>query len=163
MKPVLLALTFLSEEHRAQMAEVFEVVYAPDAAQAAAAIAEHGPRVRVALTIGAIGLSPAQIDALPALTLICVLGAGYENVAVQHAKARGIVVATGAGTNDDCVADHTWGLLIAAQRRILPLDKATRAGVWRTALPLPPNVSHKRLGLIGLGTIGKKIAQRAGL
>ena len=146
MKPVLLALTFLSEEHRAQMAEVFEVVYAPDAAQAAAAIAEHGPRVRVALTIGAIGLSPAQIDALPALTLICVLGAGYENVAVNHAKARGIVVATGAGTNDDCVADHTWGLLIAAQRRILPLDKATRAGVWRTALPLPPNVSHKRLG-----------------
>ena len=113
MKPVLLALTFLSEEHRAQMAEVFEVVYAPDAAQAAAAIAEHGPRVRVALTIGAIGLSPAQIDALPALTLICVLGAGYENVAVDHAKARGIVVATGAGTNDDCVADHTWGLLIA--------------------------------------------------
>jgi hypothetical protein len=59
------------------------------------------------------------------------------------------------------VADHTWGLLIAAQRRILPLDKATRAGVWRTALPLPPNVSHKRLGIIGLGTIGKKIAQRA--
>ena len=77
MKPVLLDLTFLSEEHRAQMAEVFEVVYAPDAAQAAAAIAQHGSRVRVALTIGAIGLSPTQIDALPALTLICVLGAGY--------------------------------------------------------------------------------------
>ena len=38
------------------------------------------------------------------------------------------MVATGAGTNDDCAADHTWGLLIAAQRRILPLDKATRAG-----------------------------------
>ena len=55
MKPVLLALTFLSEEHRAQMAEVFEVLYAADAASAAAAIAEHGPRVRVALTIGAIG------------------------------------------------------------------------------------------------------------
>ena len=161
MKPVLLALTFLSEEHRAQMAEVFDVLYAPDAAQAAAAIAAHGPRVRVALTIGSIGLSPAQIDALPALTLACVLGAGYENVAVDYAKARDIVVATGAGTNDDCVADHAWGLLIAAQRRILPLDKATRAGIWRTALPLPPNVSHKRLGIVGLGTIGKKIAQRA--
>ena len=161
MKPVLLALTFLSEEHRAQMAEVFEVVYAPDAAQAAAAIAEHGPRVRVALTIGAIGLSPAQIDALPALTLICVLGAGYENVAVNHAKARGIVVATGAGTNDDCVADHAFGLLIATVRGIVQLDARTREGVWRTALPLPPNVSHKRLGILGLGTIGRKIAQRA--
>ena len=137
------------------------MIYAPDAAQAAAAIAQHGSGVRVVLTIGATGLSPAQIDAMPALTLICVLGAGYENVTVGHAKARGIVVATGAGTNDDCVADHAWGLLIAAQRRILALDKSTRAGVWRTALPLPPSVSHKRLGVIGLGTIGKKIAQRA--
>ena len=80
MKPVLLALMFLSEEHIAQMAQTFEVIYAPDAPQAATAIAQHGSRVRVVLTIGAVGLSPAQIDALPALTLICALGAGYENV-----------------------------------------------------------------------------------
>ena len=161
MKPVLLALMFLSEEHRAQMAQSFEVIYAPDAAQAASAIAEHGARVRVVLTIGATGLSAAQIDALPHITLICALGAGYENIAVAHAKARGIVVANGAGTNDDCVADHAMGLLIAAVRGIPRLDGLTRQGVWRTALPLPPNVSHKRLGIIGLGTIGKKIAQRA--
>ena len=161
MKPVLLALMFLSEEHRAQMAQSFEVIYAPDATQAASAIAEHGARVRVVLTIGATGLSAAQIDALPHITLICALGAGYENIAVAHAKARGIVVANGAGTNDDCVADHAMGLLIAAVRGIPRLDGLTRQGVWRTALPLPPNVSHKRLGIIGLGTIGKKIAQRA--
>ena len=161
MKPVLLALMFLSEEHRAQMAQSFEVIYAPDAAQAAAAIAEHGNRITVVLTIGATGLSAAQIDALPRVSLICALGAGYENIAVAHAKARGIVVANGAGTNDDCVADHAWGLLIATVRGIPKLDKLTRDGVWRTALPLPPNVSHKRLGIIGLGTIGKKIAQRA--
>lgn len=161
MKPVLLALMFLSEEHRAQMAQSFEVIYAPDAAQAASAIAEHGARVTVVLTIGATGLSAAQIDALPHITLICALGAGYENIAVAHAKARGIVVANGAGTNDDCVADHAMGLLIAAVRGIPRLDGLTRQGVWRTALPLPPNVSHKRLGIVGLGTIGKKIAQRA--
>lgn len=161
MKPVLLTLMFLSDAHLAQMAQTFEVIYAPDAPTAADAIAQQGSRVRVVLTIGAVGLSPDQMDALPALTLICVLGAGYENVALAHAKARGLVVATGAGTNDDCVADHTWGLLIAAQRGIVQLDQATRAGVWRTALALPPNVSHKRLGILGLGTIGKKIAQRA--
>ena len=161
MKPVLLALMFLTEEHRAQMAQSFEVLYAPDAAQAAAAIAEHGSRITVVLTIGATGLSAEQIDALPRVSLICALGAGYENIAVAHAKARGIVVANGAGTNDDCVADHAWGLLIATVRGIPKLDKLTRDGVWRTALPLPPNVSHKRIGIIGLGTIGKKIAQRA--
>lgn len=161
MKPVLLALMFLSEEHRAQMAQSFELIYAPDATQAAAAIAAHHDRITVVLTIGATGLSAAQIDALPRLSLICALGAGYENIAVAHAKARGIVVANGAGTNDDCVADHAFGLLIAAVRGIPKLDGLTRQGVWRTALPLPPNVSHKRLGIIGLGTIGKKIAQRA--
>ncbi|MBU0893500.1 MAG: 2-hydroxyacid dehydrogenase [Gammaproteobacteria bacterium] len=161
MKPVLLALMFLSDDHCAQLSQSFDLIYAPDAAQAAAAIATHGPRITGALTIGSTGLSAAQIDALPQLSLICALGAGYENIAVQHAKARGIVVANGAGTNDDCVADHAWGLLIAAVRGIPKLDQLTRDGVWRTALPLPPNVSHKRLGIIGLGTIGKKIAQRA--
>ncbi len=161
MKPVLLALSFLSEAHCAQLSRSFELVYAPDAAQASAAIAAQGAHITAVLTIGATGLSAAQIDALPQLSLVCALGAGYENVAVQHAKARGIVVATGAGTNDDCVADHAWGLLIAAVRGIPRLDAQTRQGVWRTALPLPPNVSHKRMGIIGLGTIGKKIAQRA--
>ena len=161
MKPVLLALSFLSEAHCAQLSRSFELVYAPDAAQASAAIAAQGAHITAVLTIGSTGLSAAQIDALPQLSLVCALGAGYENVAVQHAKARGIVVATGAGTNDDCVADHAWGLLIAAVRGIPRLDAQTRQGVWRTALPLPPNVSHKRMGIIGLGTIGKKIAQRA--
>ena len=161
MKPVLLALMFLSEEHRAQLAQPFELIYAPDAGQADAAIAEHGGRITVVLTIGATGFSAAQIDALPRLSLICALGAGYENIAVAHAKARGIVVANGAGTNDDCVADHAFGLLIASVRGIARLDTQTRQGVWRTALALPPNVSHKRLGILGLGTIGRKIAQRA--
>ncbi|MBX9833479.1 MAG: 2-hydroxyacid dehydrogenase [Burkholderiaceae bacterium] len=161
MKPVLLALMFLSDDHCAQLSQSFDLIYAPDAAQATAAIATHGLRITAVLTIGSTGLSTAQIDALPNLSLICALGAGYENIAVAHAKARGIVVANGAGTNDDCVADHAWGLLIAAVRGIPKLDKLTRDGVWRTALPLPPNVSHKRIGIIGLGTIGKKIAHRA--
>lgn len=161
MKPVLLALPFLAEEHCSQLSESFELIYAPDAAQAAAAIAAHGARITAVLTIGSTGLNAQQIDALPQLSLVCALGAGYENIAVSHAKARGVVVATGAGTNDDCVADHAWGLLIAAVRGIPKLDGLTRQGVWRTALPLPPNVSHKRMGIVGLGTIGKKIAQRA--
>lgn len=161
MKPVLLALMFLSDDHCAQLSQSFDLIYAPDAAQATAAIAAHGPRITAVLTIGSTGLSAAQIDELPQLSLVCALGAGYENIAVQHAKARGIVVANGAGTNDDCVADHAWALLLAVVRGVPRLDALTRQGVWRTALPLPPNVSHKRLGIIGLGTIGKKIAQRA--
>ena len=161
MKPVLLAITVLTGEHRAQIAQSFELLYAPEPAQAADAIAHHGARVQAVLTIGSIGLSAAQMDVLPQLQLVCALGAGYENIDLAHARGRGIALANGAGTNDDCVADHAFGLLLATVRGIVQLDARTREGVWRTALPLPPNVSHKRLGIIGLGTIGKKIAQRA--
>lgn len=161
MKPVLLAITVLTDGHRAQIAQSFELLYAPEPAQAAEAIARHGARVQAVLTIGSIGLSAAQMDALLQLQLVCALGAGYENIDLAHARGRGIALANGAGTNDDCVADHAFGLLIATVRGIVQLDARTREGVWRTALPLPPNVSHKRLGILGLGTIGRKIAQRA--
>jgi len=161
MKPTLLATTLLTDEHQAQIAQAFDLIYAPEPAQAADAIARDGARVQAVLTIGSIGLSAAQMDALPRLQLVCALGAGYENIDIAHARARGIAVANGAGTNDDCVADHAFGLLIATVRGIPRLDALTRQGVWRTTLPLPPNVSHKRLGILGLGTIGRKIAQRA--
>lgn len=161
MKPVLLVTTLLSETHRAEIGASFELVYAPEPAERVQAIERDGARVDAVLTVGTIGLSAAQMDALPRLKLVCALGVGYENIDVAHARARGIAVANGAGTNDDCVADHAFGLLIATVRGIPRLDTLTREGVWRTALPLPPNVSHKRLGILGLGTIGRKIAQRA--
>ena len=89
------------------------------------------------------------------------MGAGYEGVALDAARARGIALANGAGTNDDCVADHAFGLLIGVVRDIRTLDRLCREGVWREAIPQPPNVSGKTLGILGLGTIGQKIAKRA--
>ena len=160
-KPVLIVMNFMADAHLAQMAEWLEVVYAPDAAQFAQALSRHGARAQVVLTIGSTGLSAAQMDAMPQLRLVGALGAGYENIDVAHAKSRGIAVSNGAGTNDNCVADHAFGLVIAAVRGLLPLDKNTRQGVWRTQIPLPAQVSGKRLGVVGLGTIGQKIARRA--
>lgn len=72
-----------------------------------------------------------------------------------------MVVATGAGTNDDCVADHAFALLLATVRGIVKQDRSTREGVWRDALPMQPNVSGKKLGIVGLGKIGEKCARRA--
>lgn len=160
-KPVLIAMNLLEDIHQQQIGEVFELHYAPEPDLFAAALAAHGARTQVVLTIGATGLTAAQMDAMPQLQLVCALGAGYENIDVAHAKARGIAVANGVGTNDDCVADHAFGLVIAAIRGIPKLDRLTRQGVWRSAIGLPPNVSGKRLGVLGLGTIGAKIARRA--
>jgi D-3-phosphoglycerate dehydrogenase len=100
------------------------------------------------------------MDRMPKLEFISALGAGYENVAVDHARSRGIVLVNGAGTNDHCVADHAFALLLSIVRDVPRLDEATREGVWRDALPMRPNVSGKRLGIVGLGNIGEKIARR---
>src|SRR5215207_3480621 len=157
----LLVLNSLSSEHQAQIAAVYDLSYAPTTAERAAAIATEGTKFRAVLTIGVIGLTPEEIAAMPKLELICAMGAGYEGIALQAARARGIVVANGAGTNDDCVADHAFGLLVSAVRGFRTLDRLCREGVWREAIPLPPNVSGKRLGILGLGAIGQKIARRA--
>jgi len=98
---------------------------------------------------------------LPKLELIGALGAGYENIDREAAKARGIEVVNGTGTNDDCVADHAFALLLGVVRQIPALDQACRQGVWRDDLPFQPNFSGKKLGVIGLGNIGKKVAKRA--
>ncbi len=160
-KPLLLILHVLSEAHRDQLGAHFEVLYAPDSTRCAQTLAAHGPRVQAVLTVGAIGLSAAQMQAMPQLRWVGALGAGYENIDVAYARAHGIAVSNGAGTNDQCVADHAFGLVIAAVRGLVRLDRLTRQGVWRNDIPLPPNVSGKRLGILGLGTIGQKIARRA--
>ena len=160
MKPVLLLLIAMSDHALAQLRDRFELHHAPDTAQRTAAIQAHGARIQVVLTNGATGLRADEIDAMPQLSLACALGAGHENLALDHARARGIALANGAGTNDDCVADHALALLLATVRAVPQLDDACRQGVWRDDLPMRPQLSRKRLGILGMGTIGRKIAQR---
>lgn len=163
-RPVLLINTVISEPHLQQIAQqlpTLELVYAPEPAAGQTALQQYAELVQVVLTIGAIGFSAAQMDALPQLQLVCALGAGYEKVDVAHARMRGIVTANGAGTNDSCVADHALALVLASVRQLGFYNQQLRAGVWRTALPLPAGITGKRLGVLGLGTIGRKIALRA--
>ena len=157
----LLVLNSLSSTHQAQIAEAYDMTYAFDPAARAAAITEHGKKFRAVLTIGVIGITPEEIAAMPALELVCCMGAGYEGVPLEVTRARGIATANGAGTNDDCVADHAFGLLIGIVREFRKLDRLCHEGVWCEAIPQPPNVSGKKLGILGLGTIGQKIAKRA--
>ncbi|MGA3248748.1 MAG: 2-hydroxyacid dehydrogenase [Paraburkholderia sp.] len=160
MKPTLLVLIRLNDESRACIEAAFDVIYAPDPVSRAEAIASHGATVRAVLTNGTTGVKAAEVDQLPKLEFISALGAGYENLPLDHARARNIALANGAGTNDHCVADHAFALLLAVVRDVPQLDRATREGVWRDTLPMHPNVSGKRLGILGLGNIGQKIARR---
>lgn len=161
MKPALLILHGIADEHLCRIGQAYDVVVATTAERRAHAVAEHGHRLRAVMTIGAVGLTAEEMAAMPLLEFICALGAGFENIDMAAARARGIAVANGAGTNDACVADHTIGLLIASARSIPQLDMQVRKGVWRTQLQPPRGISGKRLGILGLGTIGQQIARRA--
>lgn len=161
MKPSLLVLIPLSDESKARIAASFDVVHAPTREARADTIAKQGASFRAVLTNGTTGLTADEIDQMSALELVSALGAGYENIATEHARKRGIVLCNGAGTNDDCVADHAFALLLAVVRDVPQRDRATREGIWRDKLPLRPSVSGKRLGVVGLGNIGLKVARRA--
>lgn len=160
-KPLCLLLVALADEYKALLHERFELIDAPTAALRAAAIAQRGPEIELVLTNGATGLRAEEMDAMPRLRLAAAQGAGYENLDVAAAKARGLAVCNGAGTNDSCVADHTLALLLASVRALPQQDRALREGLWRDALPLRPSLNGRRLGVLGLGTIGRKIALRA--
>jgi len=166
-KPLLLVMVFLSEEHQKLVAQHYDMIYAPapgqrdDRSATAPIIAERGPDIRVVLTNGAHGILPQEIDAMPQLELISSLGVGYENIAVAHARERGILVSNAAGTNEECVADHAMMLLLGAARRLPYLNAGVRRGLWRDQISRPPQVSFKRMGVLGLGAIGRAVADRA--
>ncbi|MEA9392022.1 2-hydroxyacid dehydrogenase [Acerihabitans sp. TG2] len=121
------------------------------------------PGVKAVLTIGSIGLNASEIAALPDLRVICCQGAGYEKVDLKAAQARGIQVTNGAGTNDTSVADHAMALLASIARNITNLDRGVRHGIWQQARVTRPQLTGKRVGIVGLGNIGQKIAQRCAL
>jgi len=159
--PVLM-LCPLQDAYVQQIASRYDLVYAPTLEQRQAAIRAHGNRFRAVLTIGSMGLTKSEMEAMPQLQLVGSLGVGYEAIDVASATARGIVVTNGAGTNDACVADHAFALLLAAVRGVVQLDQGVRKGLFRDQLEFyTPTVSGKKLGIIGLGMIGRQIARRA--
>lgn len=161
MDLTLLLLVPIAAEHKALLLQRFCVIDAPDPASRAAAMATHAAEIDLVLTNGSVGFTAAEIAALPRLKLLAAQGAGYENLALDAARARGVQLCNGAGTNDDCVADHALALLLASVRALPRQQAALQAGAWRDSLPLYPSFTGRRLGVIGLGAIGRKIAHRA--
>lgn len=137
----------------------YHLELAPTPVERKTAIFEHGDRFSAVLTRGPLGLTAEEIAALPNLQIICVIGAGYEQVDLQAARNRGIVVTNGAGVNASSVADHAMALLLALVRDIPHCDAALRRGEWPRGAR--PSLAGKRLGVLGLGAVGMAIAKRA--
>ena len=121
-----------------------------------------GHAVRAVLTTGRGGLSADEMALLPNLEVVCTTGAGYEAVDLEAAQRRGIAIANCPDANAPAVADTAMMLLMAATRHLLQADRFVRAGGWQEGWRVEtPTISGKRLGILGMGRIGGRIAQRA--
>ena len=74
-------------------------------------------------------------ERLPTLRAIARPGVGVDAIDLEGATRLGIAVMTTPGANDESVADHTLALILASLRRLVELDRRTRAGEWRPAQP----------------------------
>jgi hydroxypyruvate reductase len=122
--------------------------------------------VRAMITAGGTPLPGAMMDTLPALQAIVCYGTGYDGVDLTAAAHRKIVVGNSPAANAASVADIAMTLMLAVTRRLLPADDYVRSGNWASAKPSPlmrpqPGNPGRRIGIYGMGEIGRRIAARA--
>jgi glycerate dehydrogenase len=133
---------------------------APDEILARAAPAEI-------LIVNKVRITADHIAALPKLRLIAIAATGYDNVDVAAARAAGIGVTNIRGYSVDSVPEHTFALILALQRQILPYVADVRAGAWQDSGQFAfhthriHDLNGKRLGLFGSGVLGQKVAALA--
>jgi glyoxylate reductase len=100
----------------------------------------------------------------PGLRCVANVAVGYDNVDLEAAARRGIAVTNTPGVLDDATADLTMALILAAGRRLGEGERLIRSGrpwAWSMSFMLGSDLRGKRLGIVGLGAIGSRVAQRA--
>jgi len=143
------------------LSERYTVHYWPDAKEHPRLFASpEGKRIRAVQTNGSFGLKRHDMEALPALEIVAIVGAGFEGVDLGAARERGIVVTYGAGVNASAVAEQAWALLLAAVHEVPVRDRGVRDGRWKELKSPVPNITGRKLGIFGLGHIGKAMARR---
>src|SRR5207237_9998319 len=124
-------------------------------------LAAEGARIR-GLVQGGGTVTPTELlDALPKLEIISVFGVGYDGVPVAYCKGRGIKVTNTPDVLTDDVADVALGLILMTGRGFAWLNRFARSSEWEKRGPdLTTKLGGRKVGILGLGRIGKAIAQR---
>ena len=134
-------------------------------AYAAPSLAEVGSAtggLTVAVAGGGTVIGAAEMDALPDLRAVANFGVGYDNVDVEEATRRGIVVSNTPDVLTDAVADLAVALVLDVLRQVSAADRFVRRGDWAAGMgfPLTREVRGSVVGILGLGRIGQAVAER---
>src|SRR6476660_6320743 len=109
-------------------------------------------------------LDADMLAAAARLKIVANYAVGYNNIDVDAARQRGIIVTNTPDVLTDATADLTWALILATARRVIEGDQLVRSGQWTGWTPtqlLGAAVAGKTMGVIGMGRIGQAVAQRA--
>jgi glyoxylate reductase len=109
-------------------------------------------------------ISTDVLEAAPGLKVVANIAVGYDNIDVAAATARGVVVTNTPDVLTGAVAEFTWGLILAAARRIAEGERLVRRGGWKgwaLDFMLGMELRGKQLGIIGRGRIGRAVAAKA--
>jgi lactate dehydrogenase-like 2-hydroxyacid dehydrogenase len=118
--------------------------------------------IRVMVVAGEAPLDKALIERLPNLDLLACFTSGYDGIDIGWCRARGLPVTHAPGVNHEDVADHALGLVLAARRQIASGDRQVRSGAWTAETrTITASLGGQKLGIVGLGHIGKAVADRA--
>jgi lactate dehydrogenase-like 2-hydroxyacid dehydrogenase len=161
MKPEIVVTNPLLPAVMAALAEHFTLHHLWEAPDQAAFLASIAKRARGIATFS-WRVPAAVINALPHLEIIASMSVGVDAIDLAAAKSRGIPVTNAPDVLTDDVADLGIALLLAVSRRIVAADRFIRAGHWRDGdFPLSRRLGGASLGILGLGRIGRAVAQRA--
>ncbi|HET7033581.1 MAG TPA: 2-hydroxyacid dehydrogenase [Casimicrobiaceae bacterium] len=124
-------------------------------------LASTGGGIRGLVQGGGTVTPTSLLDALPALEIISVFGVGYDGVPVDYCRKRGLKVTNTPDVLTDDVADVAVGLVMMTGRGFVRANRFVQAGEWlKRGSELTTKLSGKTAGILGLGRIGKAIAQR---
>ena len=126
-----------------------------------ALLAANGGKIRGLVQGGGTVTPPSLIDALPALEIISVFGVGYDGVPVEHCRKRGVKVTNTPDVLTDDVADVAVALILMTGRGFVRANRFVHAGEWlKRGAELTTKLGGRTVGILGLGRIGKAIAER---
>jgi lactate dehydrogenase-like 2-hydroxyacid dehydrogenase len=124
-------------------------------------LAAEGARIRGLVQGGGTVTPTTLLDQLPKLEIISVFGVGYDGVPVAYCKGRGIKVTNTPDVLTDDVADVALALILMTGRGFVRLNRFVQAREWEKRGPeLTTKLGGRKVGILGLGRIGKAIAQR---
>ncbi len=128
----------------------------------------YPPAAEIAALVGAVQadavltrqgrVDDAVLAASPRLVIVARHGVGVDDVDLAAAAARGIMVARAPGSNTRAVTEHTIAFILALAKDLRPLGAAIAAGGWRGGATMVRDIAGLRLGLLGLGAIGRDVA-----